>query len=353
MATNEKPKLIVLVGMTGSGKTILKDKVIIDILRNDTNINPYVSVDDVFEQNEDAKTVCYAIYSFLKGKSDKFYKKHINTNINVDTYLKIIEKTKTIDKNCVLSQLKFKYQYDPKKQHIISISKFISAVYFAFRRNGLDKEYDKSIQDAIKVKRNIIIESNGETPESIASWWNSPTNTKQDNTKCYKPSNVNVSNDLTGYEKHIVFISNEQPCNIIYSIQSRLLNNIDEFLKYKNKGAPRLPEIDIVTINEKMDGIRQTFDYFNNNRDGILIYHYINKPAANNKKVTVDNLEKQKQKQTQTQLTNPYDNVSCTKPTGGKRRTRKNRKTRKKTARKYKKKARSARRNRRRVSRKS
>ena len=351
MATNEKiPKLIVLVGMTGSGKSILKERVITDILKEDSNINPYVSVDDVFEQNEDAKKVCHAIYSFLKGKFDKFYKKHINTNINVDTYLKIIENTKTIDKNCVLSQLKFKYQYDPKQQHIISISKFISAVYFAFRRNGLDKQYDKSIEQAINDKRNIIIESNGETPGSIRSWWtNMNTNTEDDN-DCYKPSNVNVSTRLNGYEKHIVFISNEQPCNIIDSIQSRLLNKIDEFLKTKaNNGAPRLPEIDIDTINDKMSGISKTFNNFISKKDDdIKIHHYINKPAANNEKVTVDNLVKQ------SELVNPYVNkLSCKKPTGGKRRTRKNRRTRKKTARKYKKKARSARRNRRRISRKS
>lgn len=156
MATNEKPKLIVLVGMTGSGKSILKEKVITDILQEDTTINPYVSVDDVFEQNQDAKQVCYAIYLFLKGKSNKFYKEHINTNINVDTYLKIIENTKTIDKNCVLSQLKYRYTYNPIKEHRISISKFISAVYFAFRRNGLDKQYDKSIQQAINNEKILL-----------------------------------------------------------------------------------------------------------------------------------------------------------------------------------------------------
>jgi tRNA A37 threonylcarbamoyladenosine biosynthesis protein TsaE len=349
METDEKKrKLIVLVGMTGSGKSILKEKVITDILQEDTTINPYVSVDDVFEKNKDTKKVCYAIYSSLKGNSDKFDTEHINTNIDVNEYLKIIEGTNTIKKDCVLSQLKIKYPHDLKNKHRISISKFISAVYFAFRRNGLDKEYDESIEQAINNKKNIIIESNGETPESIRSWWtNMNTNTEDDN-DCYKPSNVNVSNALRGYEKHIVFISNEQPCDIIDSIRSRLLNNIDEFLKDKdNNGAPRLPEIDIVTINEKMDGIRQTFDYFNNNKDGIHIHHYINHPA-NNKKVTVYNLVKQRE------LVNPYVNkLSCTTPTGGKRRTRKNRRTRKKTARKYKKKARSARRNRRRVSRKS
>ena len=350
MATNEKPKLIVLVGMTGSGKSILKEKVITDILKEDSNINPYVSVDDVFEQNQDAKQVCYAIYNNLKDKSDKFDTNHINTNINVDIYLTIIEKTNTIKKDCVLSQLEYRYEYNPKNQNEISISKFISAVYFAFRRNGLDKQYDTRIQQAINNKKNIIIESNGETPESITSWWtNMNTNTEDDNDR-YKPSNVNVSNDLTGYEKHIVFISNKQPCNIIDSIQSRLLNKIDEFLKDKdNNGAPRLPEIDFDTIRNKMSGISGTFDYFFNNRDGIKIHHYINKPAANNEKVTVDNLEEQKGK-----LVNPYVNkLSCKKPTGGKRRTRKNRRTRKKTARKYKKKARSARRNRRRISRKS
>lgn len=154
MATNEK-KLIVLVGMTGSGKSILKERVITDILKEDSNINPYVSVDDVFEQNKDAKTVCYKIYESLKGKSDKFDTEHINTNINVDTYLQIIEETQTINKNCVLSQLEYRYEYNPIKEHI-SISKFISAVYFAFRRNGLDKQYDKSIQQAINNEKILL-----------------------------------------------------------------------------------------------------------------------------------------------------------------------------------------------------
>ena len=62
---DSQPNLIFMVGLTGSGKSHLKT-----ILFKEFNIkkNPPVSVDDIFEKDEESISIFHKLYTFHFGK---------------------------------------------------------------------------------------------------------------------------------------------------------------------------------------------------------------------------------------------------------------------------------------------
>ena len=325
-----KPNLIFMAGLTGSGKSGLKEVLLKEF---EKNIDPeiMVSVDDIFEKDHESIAIFHKLYSFHFGESygkvkkpvspekiilsdddKKRLTKDMSNSIDVDTYLnelftgietylkgsftKINDETR-ITSDCVMNQIRGRYSKpDPDTNSCpdisnisIPFSQFASAIYFALRKKRLDHKYDVSIQNYVNGKKDVIIETNGENVDSIVGWWYEKPKTNGDEkpkTTCgYDPVlaetcesqiTIDLKTELKEYNKTVCFLKREI-CPTIKSIQDRALKDICEFIRKPKAPVPRLPEIDNKSLQEKMKGINKTYTTLKNpetNYDTIVRVFY-------------------------------------------------------------------------------
>lgn len=269
-------KLIFLVGPTGSGKSKLKETI-----KNGLDIGNEncISVDDIFETDNISKEIFHKLYEHHFNKIKKFidinnidyFKTCISQNIDYESYLyKINEELikAGITNDCVIQQIQKRYH--PEKNSI-PFSQFTSAVYFALREKYLNDRFDIVIEECIKLKKDIIIESNGEHINSIIGWYQEPINENTKNNKEYEHCKTplrDLREDINKncYEKHVYFLY--RPVDEIKnSMISRAFVNMIKFLNDKKiNNIPRLPEIDDGILNEKFNKICSVYNEINNNQ---------------------------------------------------------------------------------------
>ena len=264
---DSQPNLIFMVGLTGSGKSHLKT-----ILFKEFNINnkPPVSVDDIFEKDEESISIFHKLYTFHFGKDCEDDSK-LSENIRITRYLSRLlgmgQYSITID--CVLNQIHKRYCPD---KNTIPFSQFASAVYFALREKRLDHLYDEKINESVGNNKNIIIETNGENVNGIITWYmggeeqsleHCPQYNKDLKCKSKNPA-INLKQQLSKYNKTVCFLKRDI-CPTLKSIKDRILGNICTFIEKKRGPVPRIPEIDRSSFTKKIDGINTTYTKFKEN----------------------------------------------------------------------------------------
>ena len=112
--TKTGPNLIFMAGLTGSGKSGLKEVLLEELTKIDPErIDPkiMVSVDDIFENDDESIAIFHKLYSFHFGESCNNINK-LSEEIRITRYLSRLfgmESFRTITSKCVLNQIHRRY----------------------------------------------------------------------------------------------------------------------------------------------------------------------------------------------------------------------------------------------------
>jgi bisphosphoglycerate-dependent phosphoglycerate mutase len=358
-APKNSNNLIFMIGLTGSGKSRLKG-----VLNNEFPINDdkqpepiddkpkvVVSVDDVFEEDPESIKIFHRLYTKYFGTKQCSDINKLTEEIPINEYLDFLfpekENTFKITKQCVWDQIHRRY-CPVKNTENISFSKFASAIYFALRVNRLDRKYDESIQKSVQEGKNVIIETNGESVNSIAEWYMDVEKSTQESCPQYNHTEnipcraegdaIDLTKDFQHYNKIVCFLRRDI-CETIKDLKKRALEKVCEFItkndnnnEEKTGPIPRLPEIDDEILVDKMKGINGTYKAFKEDINGdeykskdVRVYHNIKDIGIQK----VNDLPDSLYETTEIQCNNP-------KTTGGRKSKRRKSKRRKSKRRKSK-----------------
>jgi hypothetical protein len=336
MTDAPKPNLIFMIGLTGSGKSRLKK----ELVKEFPIQSKFVSVDDVFEYNPESIEIFHELYKGHFGTEHCSDINKLTEEKPINTYLNILfpdpkenKKNKedySITRDCVLSQIS--YRYPEEKTENISFSKFASAIYFALRVKSLNREYDESIQNSVKEGKNVIIETNGESVDSITAWYQgeSQLNNNTEKNPCRAEGGaIDLKTELKEYNKIVCFLRRDI-CDTVKDLKNRALEKVCDFIKKNDNNneektgpIPRLPEIDNESLQIKMEKINGTYKAFKEDINGDKyklddVRVYVNKTHIEK----VNNLPRSLYETTEIQCNNP-------KTTGGRKSKRRKSKRRK------------------------
>lgn len=286
MTDAPKPNLIFMIGLTGSGKSRLKDVLVNEFpINDDKQPEPIddkqpepkvvVSVDDVFEEDSKSKEIFYELYKGHFGTDQCSNIDKLTEKIKIEDKLNILfpenKNTFEITKKCVLSQISYRYGIEEINEKTeISFSKFASAIYFALRVKRLDRKYDESIRDSVNNGKNVIIETNGESADSITAWYQgeSKSNNNTETNPCKAEGDaIDLKEKLKEYNKIVCFLRRDI-CDTIDGLKKRALKDVCKFINNKEEfSIPRLPEIEDKILVEKMKKINDTYKAFKEDRE--------------------------------------------------------------------------------------
>jgi hypothetical protein len=349
VAPNNSKNLIFMIGLTGSGKSFLKK----ELVKEEFPIqSKFVSVDDVFEEDPESIKIFHRLYTKYFGTDQCSDINKLTEVIPINEYLDFLfpeKETFEITKDCVWDQIHRRYCPGENVTEI-SFSKFASAIYFALRVKRLDSDYDKSIQNSVTGGKNVIIETNGESVNSIAEWYMKVEQSTQERCPQYNHTEnipcraegaaIDLKEKLKEYNKIVCFLRRDI-CDTIDGLKERALKDVCDFItknnvkennnEKKTGPIPRLPEIDNYILKDKMKGINGTYKAFIDNKETyelkeVRVYH-------NKKDIGIEldeGLPKILYKNTEIQCNNPNTT------TGGRKSKRRKSKRRKSKQRKSK-----------------
>lgn len=215
MSNTQKPYLLIVAGPTGSGKGSLPKKVIkyLDLNKKYDSI----IIDDLVEKN-------------------KFYKKEVYDFLNSMTAKERIRmfNNPTIEELNIFNN----FYYKARKEIECTSDKEVNVG----DETTCDKQNDKKMTTAFEKGHNILFETQGTYwPDWI---W-----------KTYKEHVMN-------FKYHIIVAwTVADMCVLINRNKSRAVESVKGFIEdYKNRPAPRLPDISFKTYKDKLEKIIQVFN---------------------------------------------------------------------------------------------